>query len=308
MSLLPPGPHGDDARRLAAVIGRPPDEIVDLSASLNPLAPDCGDVLAAHLGQLAHYPDDTDATRALADAMDVDPARLVLTNGGAEAIALVAQLHPTGWADRFDFSLYRRHLAEIDPGGPRWRSDPHNPTGRLAPTDERADVRDEAFYLLATARWTRGDADTTVVGSLTKAWALPGLRIGYVLAVDDAGADAVRAIRPRWSVNGLVCAALPHLLDLAQPDRWRAGIAALRTDLVSVLEASGFRPQPSDANYVWVPDAGGLRDALLPHGIVVRDGAGFGHPGAVRIAVPGDADLARLAEALTRIPPPEELR
>ena len=62
------------------------------------------------------------------------PARLLLTNGGAEAIALVAAELGPGWVDEPDFSLYRRHLPAIDPDGPRWRSNPHNPTGRLAPS------------------------------------------------------------------------------------------------------------------------------------------------------------------------------
>ena len=298
MTLLPPGPHGGDAVRLARVLDRPVAEVLDLSASLNPLAPDCRRVLVAALDELDRYPDDTRATEALADAIGVDAERLVLTNGGAEAIALVAQWRPRGWADECEFSLYRRHLRDLDPSGPRWRSDPHNPTGALLAPEERSAVRDEAFHLLATGRWTRGDADTTVVGSLTKAWALPGLRIGYVLAADADDADAIRARRPRWSVNGLVCAALPALLELAEPVRWRDGIAELRERLVDLLAAHDLHAQPSAANYVWVPDAGGLRERLLPHGILLRDGAGFGCRGAVRIAVPDEAGLDRLAGAL----------
>lgn len=298
--LPPPAAHGGDVERVARALGRPIDEIIDLSASLNPLAPDCRPTLTAALDQLDRYPDDTAATTALADAMDVDASRLVLTNGGAEAIALVAQLNPHGWADECDFGLYRRHLSQLTPDGPRWRSDPHNPTGRLAPADVHDAVRDEAFYLLATGRWTRGDVDATVLGSLTKAWALPGLRIGYVLATDADQADAIRSLRPRWSVNGLVCAALPALLELAEPRRWRDGISELRRQLVDVLAAHGLAAEPSDANYVWVPDAPGLRDRLLPHGVLVRDGGSFGHPTAVRIAVPGPDDLARLEVALTR--------
>lgn len=296
----PAGAHGGDAERVARALGRPVGEILDLSASLNPLAPDCRPALTAALDQLDRYPDDTVATAALAEAMDVDSDRLVLTNGGAEAIALVAQLRPRGWADECDFGLYRRHLTELDPAGPRWRSDPHNPTGRLAPLDDHDAVRDEAFYLLATGRWTRGDPHATVLGSLTKAWALPGLRIGYVLATDPGEADAIRSRRPRWSVNGLVCAALPALLELAEPRRWRDGIAELRRQLVDVLALNGLAAEPSDANYVWVPDAPGLRDLLLPHGVLVRDGTSFGHPDAVRIAVPGPEDLARLDAALAR--------
>ncbi len=298
---FPAGPHGGDAHRLARALGRRVGDILDLSASLNPLAPDHRPVLAAHLDALDRYPDDEAATEALAAAMGVDPTRLVLTNGGAEAIALVAHVHPLGWADEFDFSLYRRHLATLDPDGPRWRSDPHNPTGRLARPDERADVRDEAFYLLATGRWTRGDPGTTVVGSLTKAWALPGLRVGYVLASDAAEAEAIRRVRPRWSVSGLACAALPALLDLAEPVRWRDGIAALRRQLVGLLAEHDLVAEPSDANYVWIPDAVGLRAALAPTGVLVRDGTGFGHPDAVRIAVPDAGGLDRLATALRTV-------
>lgn len=298
---VPAGPHGGDVERIAAALGRDPADLLDLSASLNPLAPDVRPVLRRAVDALHRYPDDRRATAALAEAIGVDRRRVVLTNGGAEAIALVAQHRPVGWADACDFSLYRRHLRTLDPAGPRWRSDPHNPTGALAAADDRAAVRDEAFYLLATGRWTRGDEGATVVGSLTKAWAVPGVRAGYVLAADEDEADAVRALRPRWSVSGLVCAALPALLDLAEPDRWRDGIAELRGELVRLLAGHRLVPAPSDAPYVWLPEARGLREALLPHGIVVRDGASFGHPAAARVAVPDADGLARLAAALDRV-------
>ena len=298
MSLVPPGPHGGDAVRLAAALDRPVESVLDLSASLNPLAPDCRAVVAGALDHLHRYPDDASATDALAATLDVDPDRVVLTNGGAEAIALVGQWRPTGWADECEFSLYRRHLRTLDPAGPVWRSDPHNPTGRLLDPDERSAVRDEAFYLLATGQWTRGDQATTVVGSLTKAWALPGLRIGYVLAADPGDAAEIRSLRPRWSVNGLVCAALPDLLAMAEPTAWRDGIAVLRQRLVDLLAAHDVRTLPSAANYVWAPEAGALRERLMPHGVLIRDGAGFGLPGAARIAVPDTGGLERLAAAL----------
>lgn len=298
MTVPRPGPHGGDVARIAAALGRPVSELLDLSASLNPLAPDVRSILRDALDEVSRYPDDTRATAALAEAIGVDRRRLVLTNGGAEAIALVARHRPTGWADECEFSLYRRHLERLDPSGPRWQSDPHNPTGRLAAADDVADVRDEAFYLLATGTWTRGD-DVTVLGSLTKAWAVPGIRIGYVLGRDEAEADAIRSLRPRWSVNGLVCAALPALLETADPAAWRDGIADLRAQLCDVLTRHGLRAAPSDAPYVWVPEASGLRDRLLASGVVVRDGGSFGHPDAVRIAVPDADGLARLDRALS---------
>ena len=56
------------------------------------------------------------ATVALAAAMGVDPDRLLLTNGGAEAIVLVAAHLPVGQVTAPEFSLYGKHLAAIDEG------------------------------------------------------------------------------------------------------------------------------------------------------------------------------------------------
>ena len=281
--MIPSGPHGGDGARLAAALGVDPGGVLDLSASLNPVAPDAGEVVAKHLDAVGRYPDPTAATAALAEAMGVDGDRLLLTNGGAEAVALVAA-ELGGTVEEPDFGLYPRG------GGPLWRSNPHNPTGRLVKGD--AAVWDEAFYPLATGRWTSGRP--LVVGSLTKLLACPGLRIGYVLA-DDV--DRFRRRQPEWSVNGLAAAALPDLLERVDLPEWAAAVASLRKALVDVLRAAGLEPAPSDANFVLVR-APGLRERLAPRGVLVRDCASFGLPQHVRIAVPDAAGLARLEEAL----------
>ena len=286
------GAHGGDGARVAAALGLDPGSVLDLSASLNPVAPDPAPVVARHLDELGRYPDPARATRALAEAIGAPPGCVLLTNGGAEAISLVAGLLG-GRVVEPEFSLHPRG------GGPLWRSDPHNPTGRLAGPEERAGVRDEAFYPLATGRWTRGDPDTVVVGSLTKVFACPGLRVGYVLAGPDL-VSRLRDRQPAWSVNGPAAAALPDLLAEADLPRWTAEIAALRRDLVSLLDRHGLDPAPSDANYVLCRKAPGLRGRLAPHAVVVRDCASFGLPGQARIAVPTAEGLARLARALER--------
>jgi histidinol-phosphate/aromatic aminotransferase/cobyric acid decarboxylase-like protein len=301
--IVPPGPHGGDGPRLARVLGVGCDAVLDLSVSLNPCGPDVAALVARHAASVRHYPDPRPAVDTLAAAMGVDADRLVLTNGGAEAIALVAAELPVGHVDDPDFSLYARHLTRLDPAGLRWASNPRNPTGRLAAPDEHRDVWDEAFYPLATGRWTRGDPDAVVVGSLTKLFACPGLRLGYLLASDDDLAERARRRQPAWAVNSLAIAVLPELLAHADLARWAEQIAALRDDLTGVLGTVGLTPEPSDANYVLVRDASGLRDHLARQRVLVRDTATFGIPAGVRIAVPDPAGLDELRRALERWTP-----
>ncbi len=290
MSILAAGRHGGDGAQVAEALGLDPRSVVDLSASLNPVAPDPAPVVARHLASLRRYPDPAIATAALAEAMGVADERLLLTNGGAEAITLVAGLLG-GTVVEPDFGLYPRRET-----GPLWRSDPHNPMGSLAGADVTANVWDEAFYPLATGRWTAGRRPV-VVGSLTKLFACPGLRIGYLLA-DKALVGQARAAQPAWSVNGLAVAALPDLLALADLPRWASAVAGLRTSLTSLLRANGLEPYPSDANYVLCAGAAGLRERLAPAGVIVRDCASFGLADHVRIAVPDEAGLERLEKAL----------
>ena len=293
MSVVPaPGPHGGDGPRLAAALGVDPAAVLDLSLSLNPAAPDTGEVVGKHLDALGRYPDPEPAAAALAAALGVDPDRVVLTNGGAEAIALVAAAFG-GHVVEPEFGLHPRDR------GPRWRSNPHNPSGRLAPAAATAGVWDEAFYPLATGRWTRGDSDrgAFVVGSLTKVFACPGLRLGYLLAPDGASARQAATGQTTWSVNGLAASALADLLAAADLPVWAATIARWRADLVEVLAAAGLVAEPSDAPWVLVR-AAGLRARLAAYGVLVRDCTSFGLPDHARIAVPDPAGLTRLAEAL----------
>lgn len=302
------GAHGGDGARVAAALGLEPGEVLDLSASLNPFAPDVTVLAARHLGALRRYPDVEVAERLVAEMVGVPAERLVLTAGGAQAIALVAAHLVSGWVVEPDFSLYRRHLVRLDPDAPTWRSDPHNPSGALATEsdgDAPADVTvwDEAFLPLSAGVWTRRRPGWAL-GSLTKAFACPGLRLGYAVAPTEVDAAALRARRPAWAVGGLACAVLPELAATSDPPGWTAQIAIARKATVTVLEAHGRRPLPSDAPWLLVPHAAGLREALARQAVVVRDCTSFGLPDHVRIAVPDEPGLARLTAALDRLPPP----
>jgi histidinol-phosphate/aromatic aminotransferase/cobyric acid decarboxylase-like protein len=303
-----PGPHGGDGPKIAAALGIDPNDVLDLSVNLNPFAPNVIALAAPELDALRRYPDIDEAESTVADMVGVDRRRLVLTAGGAQAIALVADHLGCGWVDEPEFSLYRRHLSKVTPGAPRWRSDPHNPTGQLAPRDTQrlaggpgtgdgVAVWDEAFLPLSAGTWTRGRPGWAL-GSFTKAFACPGLRLGFAVAPDPEAAGALRARRPAWAVGGLACALIPHLAKLADPPGWTKRISAARRATAEVLRNHGWAPRPSQAPWLLVPQARGLRTALAREAVVVRDCTSFGLPNHVRIAVADDEGLARLDGAL----------
>lgn len=292
-----PGAHGGDGDRLARALGLERAEVLDLSQSLNPFAPDAAAFVAAHLDAARTYPDPGPATAVLAATLGVDVDRVLLTNGGAEAIALVAAELPVGCVEDPEFSLYGRHLRDRAPDAPRWRSNPNNPTGRLAHPGETAAVWDEAFYPLATGQWSRGD-DALIVGSLTKVFACPGLRIGYVVAPEPETIQRLRSRQPMWSVSTVACAVLPDLIAAAELPEWATAIRRARDDLTAVLRAYALGPEPSDANFLLVRRAPGLRAHLARRAVLVRDTASFGITDGVRIAVPDSTRLDRLVDAL----------
>jgi histidinol-phosphate/aromatic aminotransferase/cobyric acid decarboxylase-like protein len=301
------GAHGGDVVAVAAALGCEPTEILDLSASFNPDAPDLTALAKSQLDSLGRYPDPTAATEAMAVALGTAPDAVLLTNGGAEAIALSAGELGRAAVAQPEFSLYARHLVEVvdpgdDPAAPRIRSNPNNPTGRLAGAHETAAVWDEAFYPLAAGVWSRGDVAAgraaVAVGSLTKVFACPGLRVGYVHA-GPAMIARLAERQPRWALNGLAAALVPELLCLADLPTWAAATARRRTALTAAIPGV----EPSDANFVLVrveDGAAATRARLARHGVLVRDCTSFGLPGHIRVAVPDDAGLARLVAAWER--------
>jgi len=302
-AVPPAGAHGGDVMAVAAALGREPSGILDLSASLNPDAPDLTALAKTELDSLSRYPDSTAATEAMAAALGTTADSVLLTNGGAEAIALVAADLGRAAVPRPEFSLYARHLAEAvdpaDPTAPQIRSNPNNPTGRLAAADDTAAVWDEAFYPLATGAWSRGDVAAgravAAIGSLTKVFACPGLRVGYIHA-DPAVIARLAERQPRWAVNGLAAALVPELLARADLPAWAAATARRRT----ALEAAIPGVEPSDANFVLVrveDGAAAARARLARRGVLVRDCTSFGLAGHIRVAVPDEGGLARLVAA-----------
>jgi threonine-phosphate decarboxylase len=154
------------------------------------------------------------------------------------------------------------------------------------PGQSLAGVRDPALFILR---------------SLTKAFAVPGLRFGYGFGDPDL-ISRMEVLRPPWSVNAfaeefaLLAFRNYHLLESS-----RRKISLEREWLEKRLRDLGIPALPSAANFLLVNldrPASGLASCLLARGILVRDCASFGLPESIRIAVRRREENEQLTEAL----------
>src|SRR5512141_928266 len=94
--------HGGNVFAVARQLGVAPEEILDFSASINPLGPPPGvrEAVAAAFDRLVHYPDSdcTELAAALARHHGVDPGNVCVANGSTELIFLLPRLAPAGRA------------------------------------------------------------------------------------------------------------------------------------------------------------------------------------------------------------------
>lgn len=141
------------------------------------------------------------------------------------------------------------------------------------------------------------------VHSLTKDFALAGLRLGYAIGHPDI-IEAIRLVRPAWNVNALAqVAGLAVLDDIS----WlRDTVNQLHEDkqnLIHGLQALGLRPLPSAVHYflVKVGNAREFRSKLLQHKIMVRDCTSFGLPDYIRISTRKPDDNQRLLDAIRAV-------
>jgi threonine-phosphate decarboxylase len=138
-----------------------------------------------------------------------------------------------------------------------------------------------------------------VVRSLTKFFAIPGLRLGCLICERAARAQE---FQPSWSVNAVAGAAgIAAVGDADFVDTSLAEVARLREELFDALAAvPGLRPFPGAANFLLVHGPPGLPERLVRRGMLVRGCEpflGLG-PGYFRVAVRGAEENERLVAAL----------
>jgi histidinol-phosphate/aromatic aminotransferase/cobyric acid decarboxylase-like protein len=191
---------------------------------------------------------------------------------------------------------------------------PNNPTGLAWPIGEISSVIracpdamfivDQSFLSLSDRHEDAavGLPDNAVrVRSLTKDHAIPGARLGAILATRSF-ATRLEHLRPAWSTGAATQAAA--IAAAAEQDfvaDSRVRLLADRAALVQALASLGLASVPSSTVFVLVrvDDARRVRARLLErHGILVRDCSSFGLPEHIRVAARGLADRTRLLEAL----------
>src|SRR5262249_52366899 len=145
-------------------------------------------------------------------------------------------------------------------------------------------VLDESFIRFVADAWPArellGAGNLVVLRSLTKDYALTGLRAGYALADPEVIAVLLK-VQPPWSVNALAqAAALAALQDEAHLCDSLSALACARDQLVQQLARLGLSPLPSHVHFFLLPVRAAAECArrLLDHRILVRDCTSFGLP------------------------------
>ncbi len=214
---------------------------------------------------------------------------------------------------------------------------PNNPTGNLTRPDfarclarstDALIVVDEAYAEFTSPEascipLTREYPNICVLKTLSKAYALAGARLGYLIA-PDAVVDGLLAVRQPYSVSRFDQAAAEVVLEMHE--RFEPIIAALVADRAKLAEAlertardlaartggPTMAVYPSDANFILVrfpadvddiPSADLIHESLASeHSILVRN---FSHTpgltGCLRLTVGTPQENARLVSALRSV-------
>lgn len=295
--------------------------------------------LVKALDRIGTYPsqaDDQRAREAVAARHSRDPNDVLVLNGAAEGFALLPALRPEKAAVLYP-SFTEPEVALRDAGIPLVRvmpgetvpddadlvvvGNPTNPTSELheAATISalarpgRVLVVDEAFMdAVPGERESLAGATTPgllILRSLTKTWALPGLRAGYALGAPELLAR-LGAHRPHWPVGTLALEAVtacsePHAVAEAQQHAHKdvEHREWLTTKLKTLPGVHVHEPAAAPFLLIRVRDGERIRLALRDRGIAVRRGDTF--PGLttdhLRVAVREPETAAVLVTALAEL-------
>jgi histidinol-phosphate aminotransferase len=230
----------------------------------------------------------------------------------------VPRFLPSGSDLRLPFAALQAEV-ESDPRRPLLLCSPNNPTGDALtlPQVEALLERQEGPVLLDNAygEFCRHDyrplldrhPHLILLRTFSKAWALAGLRLGYLLADPRLVGELLKAKLPYNLGRAAVLAGCAVLAAAPAARRRISVVVERRAQWHAALAAAGLEVLPSEANFLLVrcappEQAPRLRDGLAARGIRVRDvGAYPGLAGCLRVSVGSGAALRATRRALAEM-------
>lgn len=303
--------HGGSIFSVAERGGVAWQQVLDFSASINPLGPSpaAREAILSAVDRIAHYPERTSLAlrERLAAGWGVRPDQVMAGNGATELLFDWCRHFGTGTIAAPAFGEFHRAWPEArlclladsatwPAEGPIVLTRPANPNGTLVSVNAvlryargraGAVLVDESFldFCEAESLTSSAGGNLFVLRSLTKFWALPGLRIGALVG------DVSAWERAPWPVNVLAeAAALASLEDREHAARTRAFVRSESVWLADELaQLPGLRVAAPVANYLFVETtrAEELTTFAAARRVLIRDCSGW--PGfdvsAIRVAV-----------------------
>lgn len=256
-------------------------------------------------------PDAISLSRLIADQNRVATNNICITNGATEAIYMIAQafrgkhsavIQPT-FSEYGDACLVNDHIVSmvksIDDVPEQvdvvWLCNPNNPTGTVTDKErlkeyiishpEKYIVIDQSYeYFTTKSLFAVSEAmqckNVILLHSMTKRYAIPGLRLGYITACSETVALISRYCMP-WSVNGLAIEAGKFLLEngaeiinveeyIAETKRFHKILSQIERLEVYDTDTHFFLCRLTDKT------ASELKEYLIQkHGILIRDASNF---------------------------------
>lgn len=303
--------HGDDAYRYGGMVKH--------NFSSNIFQGFDHSELCSHLGKCAaaisNYPspEPTETEAIIARGHDVADDAVMLTSGATDAIYLLAQhtacrhsiiLSPTfseyeDACTAFNHSItFATGIDDLHPSGGDtvWLCNPNNPTGKVLAAEEilkSVDAHRDTLWIIdaSYAEYTpcagiqfdqaANRRNLLLIKSMTKTFAVPGLRIGYIVG-NPAKLAALRKLRRPWAVGGLEREAVKWLSE--HHDMYRVDATTINSEIRRIAAAFrrlGIETLDSVTNFMLcrLPSehtAGDLKEWLVKkHGILIRDASNF---------------------------------
>lgn len=347
--------HGSNPRYIYEAMKLPiPDELIDLSANINPLGPPSvlKERWANYFERIGDYPDpNVNSLREVISEKEKVPKEVILIgNGGAELISLLGRMlarknvliiqptfseyeqaclandcqifyHQLDESWDLNIEALVKKLKKIDAV---FLCNPNNPTGLCFPYEtvlhlvEACKKRgitlviDEAFHdfwknYQSLTPILQDFSNVVLLRSLTKMYAIPGLRLGYLLA-DKTVIKELSKFQPHWSVNTLAMLAGEECLKDEKHIKQTIDYMEIeRERLFAFFMSQGFEVTPSEINFYLLRDPScesqlALFEFLLGKGIVPRHTMNF--PGLegkwLRFAIKSSMENDRLLQVLKK--------